>query len=91
MNVLLPSSCASCREKCLQLEIVPENLFTISFENRVSTLVKSQFPGAPTAVACFSDALLCVAKMCHGRIMQQNTWRLEGEEIVLISRQSLGL
>ena len=78
MNVLLPSSCASCREKCLQLEIVPENLFTIPFENRVSTLVKSQVPGAPTAVACFSDALFCVAKMYHGGIKQQNTWRLEG-------------
>ena len=75
MNVLLPSSCASCREKCLQLEIVSENLFTIPFENRVSALVKSQVLGAPTtAVACFSDALFCVAKMYHGGIKQQNTW-----------------
>ena len=41
-------------------------MFTIPFANRVSTLVKSQVPGAPTAVACFSDALFCVAKMYHG-------------------------
>ena len=59
-------------------------MFTIPLANRVSTLVKSQVPGAPTAVACFSDALFCVAKMYHGGIKQQNTWRLEGEEIVLI-------
>ena len=50
-------------------------MFTIPFANRVSTLVKSQVPGAPTAVACFSDALFCVAKMYHGGIKQQITWR----------------
>ena len=56
-------------------------MFTIPLANRVSTLVKSQVPGAPTAVACFSDALFCVAKMFHGGTRQQNTWRLEREEI----------